>query len=268
MSRRPQESTLKQAVMLGNEPAVPRVQTRANRAKRATSKKNETLKKKATRRVRSTTTDVTRSAKKTTAKRTSRTKAIVMSWPEESKAAVEVQIPIEVPIATDREIPSLTIDAEEQRLVGSETSSSCSVTLADTAAIVMETCSEPEIGLPDVWVDEKETVSSETKLEVTAGQISTSHPTAACWPGVLDSLVAVWKWARRQIGSRQAKKRLRVCETVSLGEKRFVAVIEVDGEQFLVGGASSSVATLARLEPAQQFSEVLKRRWAEDPVQA
>lgn len=81
-------------------------------------------------------------------------------------------------------------------------------------------------------------------------------------------LAEVWNWTRTQLVFRQAKKRLRVCETVSLGEKRFVAVIEVDGKQFLVGGASGSVATLARLEPAQEFSEVLKRRWSQDPVQA
>lgn len=86
--------------------------------------------------------------------------------------------------------------------------------------------------------------------------------------GILSWLAGAWNWMRQQLGSRQSRKRLRVCESVSLGEKRFVAVIEVDGEQFLVGGASSSVATLARLAPSQEFSAVLKRRWAQDPVQA
>jgi len=57
--------------------------------------------------------------------------------------------------------------------------------------------------------------------------------------------------------SQQAKKRLRVCETVSLGEKRFIAVVEVDGDQFLVGGSSSSVAMLAHLEPQPAFADVL-----------
>jgi hypothetical protein len=85
---------------------------------------------------------------------------------------------------------------------------------------------------------------------------------------ILSWLAGAWNWMRQQLGSRQSRKRLRVCESVSLGEKRFVAVIEVDGEQFLVGGASSSVATLARLAPSQEFSAVLQRRWAQDPVQA
>jgi hypothetical protein len=87
------------------------------------------------------------------------------------------------------------------------------------------------------------------------------------WETILRWMTAAWKFTRRQLASRQSRKRLRVCETLSLGEKRFVAVIEVDGEQFLVGGASSSVATLARLEPPQEFSEVLKRRWAQDQLQ-
>ena len=61
----------------------------------------------------------------------------------------------------------------------------------------------------------------------------------------------MYNWASQQLKSHQTKKRLRVCETVSLGEKRFVAVVEIDGEQFLVGGAAGSVATLARLEKSQ-----------------
>jgi hypothetical protein len=66
----------------------------------------------------------------------------------------------------------------------------------------------------------------------------------------------------------RAQKRLRVCESVSLGEKRFVAVIQVDGEEFLVGGASNSISTLARLDRSQKFSDVLRQQWSEDPASA
>jgi hypothetical protein len=90
----------------------------------------------------------------------------------------------------------------------------------------------------------------------------------APWGRILGWLAGAWKGALKQLGKRPAKKRLRVCESVSLGEKRFVAVIEVDGEQFLVGGASSSVATLARLQSLPKFSDVLKRQWVQEPVQA
>ncbi len=81
-------------------------------------------------------------------------------------------------------------------------------------------------------------------------------------------LARAWRWLRGQWGLQPNRKRLRVCESVSLGEKRFAAVIQVDGEQFLVGGAASSVSTLARLQSSHEFHEELKRRWSQDAVQA
>lgn len=48
-------------------------------------------------------------------------------------------------------------------------------------------------------------------------------------------------------------RRLRVAETTSLGEKRFVAIIEVDGVSFLIGGGSTNVALLAQL-PSESAS--------------
>jgi len=77
-------------------------------------------------------------------------------------------------------------------------------------------------------------------------------------------LTEKWNWAQQKFKSHQVRKRLRVCETVSLGEKRFVAVIQVDGEQFLVGGSSSSVSTLAHLEPARDFADVFQRHCEQD----
>lgn len=97
---------------------------------------------------------------------------------------------------------------------------------------------------------------------------STSQDRGLTWGAIVIWLAAASNWLRKLMVSRKSRKRLRVCETVSLGDKRFVAVIEVDGEQFLVGGASNSVATLARLTRLPEFSEVLSQRWAQDPVQA
>ncbi len=79
------------------------------------------------------------------------------------------------------------------------------------------------------------------------------------WNSVTAFFLQAWNWAQQRMKSHQVRKRLRVCETVSLGEKRFVAVIQVDGQQFLVGGSSTSVSTLAQLEPARDFSDVLQR---------
>jgi flagellar biogenesis protein FliO len=86
--------------------------------------------------------------------------------------------------------------------------------------------------------------------------------------GLLRLLTRAWNWTQHKLKSHQVKKRLRVCESVSLGDKRFIAVIQVDEEQFLVGGSSSSVSTLAHLEPRREFSEVFRSRCEQDLSQA
>jgi hypothetical protein len=45
-------------------------------------------------------------------------------------------------------------------------------------------------------------------------------------------------------------KRLRVCETASLGEKRFVAIVRVEGREFLIGGGAAGVSLLTQLGAA------------------
>jgi hypothetical protein len=76
-----------------------------------------------------------------------------------------------------------------------------------------------------------------------------------------------WNWFRDRQKACGGGKRLHVAATASLGEKRFVAVIEVDGQQFLVGGAASSVVLLAQLKPNQPFGDVLEKTIAA-PAQA
>lgn len=84
------------------------------------------------------------------------------------------------------------------------------------------------------------------------------------WNLLMARVTPVWNWTQHKLKSQQGKKRLRVCESVSLGEKRFVAVIQVDGEQFLVGGSSSSVATLAHLERPREFSSIFQQHCEQD----
>ena len=70
-----------------------------------------------------------------------------------------------------------------------------------------------------------------------------------CWAALLLVLTS----------QRPGKKYLRVCESVSLGDKRFVAVIQAGDERFLVAGAANSIAMLTRLsEPSPTFSAALK----------
>ena len=77
--------------------------------------------------------------------------------------------------------------------------------------------------------------------------------------GLLGGLFALLR------GAAPAKKQLRLAETVALGEKRFVAIIHAEGHKYLVGGGSSGVALLTRLDDATksidklpQFQEVIE----------
>ena len=44
---------------------------------------------------------------------------------------------------------------------------------------------------------------------------------------------------------RQAKRKLRLRETLSLGDKRFLAVVEYRHQEILVAGTASSITVLA-----------------------
>jgi hypothetical protein len=65
------------------------------------------------------------------------------------------------------------------------------------------------------------------------------------------TLPRVWSWLRGRY-ALTATKRLRLAETVSLGEKRFVALITLEGREFLIGGGASGVSLLAQLGPREQ----------------
>ncbi len=54
-------------------------------------------------------------------------------------------------------------------------------------------------------------------------------------------------WERVLRLSRRRPRRLRLCESLPLGERRFVAVVEFDQARFLVGGTPSSLVLLSRL---------------------
>ena len=65
---------------------------------------------------------------------------------------------------------------------------------------------------------------------------------------------SAWKWMERRRSAHFAAKRLHVTETLSLGEKRFVSIIEVDGTQYLIGGSAENVQLLTRLEAHEAMS--------------
>jgi flagellar biogenesis protein FliO len=85
-------------------------------------------------------------------------------------------------------------------------------------------------------------------------------PSAGDWTqAFLNKAWDAIKWITQRVRAQRARKNLRVCESVSLGEKRFVAVLQIDDQRFLIAGSSGSVSLLTRLQEAQTFAAVLDR---------
>lgn len=61
-----------------------------------------------------------------------------------------------------------------------------------------------------------------------------------------DTLTRACIWLRAKY-TISTTKRLRVSETISLGEKRFVAIVTVEGREFLIGGGTAGMSLLAQL---------------------
>jgi hypothetical protein len=54
-------------------------------------------------------------------------------------------------------------------------------------------------------------------------------------------------WLQTYSQAARRPRRLQLCATVALGDKRFVSIIECDGQQFLIGGGAGNVSLLAQL---------------------
>ena len=66
----------------------------------------------------------------------------------------------------------------------------------------------------------------------------------------------------RGVAIKRRERALQLCETLALGDKRFLAVVRVQQQQFLVGCAGNSIDLLARLssssDPAEAVKEIKK----------
>jgi flagellar biogenesis protein FliO len=55
--------------------------------------------------------------------------------------------------------------------------------------------------------------------------------------------------------ARRRERRLRLCEILSLGEKRFIAVVEYGQEKFLLAGTPQNISLLKRLDANSEGTE-------------
>lgn len=101
-------------------------------------------------------------------------------------------------------------------------------------------------------------------LSSSAGAISVENPMARAefrLPAVIEHSVArlneMWKWLQNRSKTQRRNRKLRVCESAQLGDKKFVALIQADGQRFLIGGTSTSVSLLATLPSRKSFRSLL-----------
>ena len=65
----------------------------------------------------------------------------------------------------------------------------------------------------------------------------------------------VWRrflnaWLGKLFGGIQIKRKnrqIQLCETLSFGDRRFIALVVVEGQKYLVGGAGNSISLLTSL---------------------
>ncbi|HTV16385.1 MAG TPA: flagellar biosynthetic protein FliO [Acidobacteriaceae bacterium] len=100
-----------------------------------------------------------------------------------------------------------------------------------------------------VEISTAEAEAAVAEPEVTASSTKTAKAKPATQPanGVMNRVISLLSGKH---GLRNTKQ-LRVAETISLGDKRFVAVVHVDGQKFLIGGGTSGVSLLTQLDSAQ-----------------
>jgi len=70
-------------------------------------------------------------------------------------------------------------------------------------------------------------------------------------------LSQVWSWVQTRY-KLSSTKRLRVGEIASLGEKRFVAIVTVEGREFLIGGGSAGVSMLTPLGNTSEAAQAIQ----------
>jgi len=70
---------------------------------------------------------------------------------------------------------------------------------------------------------------------------------------VLRAAAALQRFLSRAATARRERK-LRLCETLPLGEKRFLAVVQVNRQQFLVGATANAISLLKELPSATDIA--------------
>jgi flagellar biogenesis protein FliO len=104
-----------------------------------------------------------------------------------------------------------------------------------------------------------------SKLNKSGVPSFTATPQLSFLRPIITHATFIWKWIEQKRTQQISARRLKVTETVSLGEKRFVSILQVDGAQFLIGGSSANVSLLAILDKKEMSTDT---PWRQAPASA
>src|SRR5579863_3469189 len=79
-------------------------------------------------------------------------------------------------------------------------------------------------------------------------------------PAQPSALVRAWVWLNKKYPHPPAK-RMRMAETIPLGEKKSVTLLTVDGREFLIGTSASGVSLLSQWDVAAETPVAVKQRF-------
>jgi flagellar biogenesis protein FliO len=68
------------------------------------------------------------------------------------------------------------------------------------------------------------------------------------WPVAITHLYDAVRDALRRVKVRRRVRSLRVCETLSLGERRLLLIVQFERRRFLIGATNQSISLLDRLD--------------------
>jgi len=77
--------------------------------------------------------------------------------------------------------------------------------------------------------------------------------------GIAGTLIDCARAVGRLLGQVRIHRRermMRVCESLQLGDRRFLAIVEVDRERLLIAGTAQNITLLQKLDPRTIAAEV------------
>jgi flagellar biogenesis protein FliO len=68
------------------------------------------------------------------------------------------------------------------------------------------------------------------------------------WSRAISQLLEAVRKAMSKVKVRRRTRSLQLCEALSLGERRFLMVVQFEGRRFLIGATNQSISLLERLD--------------------